>query len=69
MKPSQLQMLLDDPDWRVRYEVASRAEQNHLRRLASDKDELVREVVRQRLGPAAGDVSQLLVQKPAPRMF
>ncbi len=42
-------MLRRDPDWRIRYEVASRAAVSELSDLAEDQDSLVREVARARV--------------------
>jgi HEAT repeat protein len=65
MKAGQLHLLLDDPDWRVRHEVASRAELDHVKRLANDEDELVRSIARQRLGGGGAAISRLVTQKQA----
>jgi hypothetical protein len=38
-----------DPDWRIRYEVASRAAAGEIMGLVEDQDGLVREVARSRV--------------------
>jgi hypothetical protein len=45
--------LIDDPDWRVRHEVASRAEPGDLKPLINDSDPLVRELAASRCGAAS----------------
>jgi hypothetical protein len=41
--------LCEDPDWRVRYEVALRLDKKRLGPMRDDPDELVREIVCNRL--------------------
>jgi hypothetical protein len=49
LSPDLLPRLSHDPDWRVRYEVASRIPLSKVAELADDDDLLVREMVLARL--------------------
>jgi hypothetical protein len=53
-------MLRRDPDWRIRYEVASRVAVSELSGLVEDQDSLVREIARARVAvrPERGTGSQ-----------
>ena len=60
LRPSLLHLLADDPDWRVRFEVARRTEDTALAaRLAGDDDPMVCEAAAERSGagtrPAVSD--------------
>ena len=65
-------MLRGDPDWRIRYEVASRAAASELSGLVDDEDSLVREVARSRvavrLERGTGTSLAPLYQAAAPRL-
>jgi hypothetical protein len=50
LPPDLLPRLKWDPDWRVRFEVASRIALLELTTLAEDEDVLVREMAQSRLG-------------------
>jgi hypothetical protein len=55
MDNKQLKQLIKDPDWRLRYEVASRLELADLEPMRADPDQAVRELVAQRLGEPPGE--------------
>lgn len=54
LPPAQLSGMRRDPDWRVRYEAASRIDERFLPEMIDDEDPLVRERAAQRLMGAAG---------------
>jgi hypothetical protein len=63
LEPQNLEGLLSDPDWRIRYEIAKRAGLDVVAHLAADEDPLVREYAGERLASAGMTSPVIVVRK------